>query len=379
MSEKDPNEPASEETEAASRSVTLSEDAGDADEAGRGSRVPLVVAAVALVVALAVAGGGAWGGWWLYQRLQAVSASAEGFVTDGELDERTGPLSQRLQRLDARLANLNEQVGGRGDAIAELRSRLDGIGEDQQALAERMGRVEEMARTNKDDWQRSEAAYLATVAVHRLRYYRDVDAALQALKEADELLSDFGGREIEARKGVARAIDRLIEVEPPRVDHILGQLEQLRGRIDDLPVDTGPDPLITETGGGSDAPAQMTGEGWRDRLDNAWGQFTGSLGQLVTISSERKVAPLRTPEERFFLTQNLKLQIEAARMAVLRGEQPAFDRSIQRLDDWLGTYFDPDADAVSSLRGDLDTLADARVRVTLPDIAPLLAPVRAFE
>ncbi|MDZ7810455.1 MAG: hypothetical protein U5L11_10430 [Arhodomonas sp.] len=56
-----------------------------------------------------------------------------------------------------------------------------------------MDRVTELAQVSRDDWRRSEAAYLANVAVHRARYYQDADAALGALREADRLLAALGG------------------------------------------------------------------------------------------------------------------------------------------------------------------------------------------
>ena len=74
------------------------------------------------------------------------------------------------------------------------------------------------------------------VAQHRLQFYRDVDAALGALKEADEMLSDFGGQAIDARKGIARAIDRLIEVDPAPVEQIAGRLEALAQQVEELPL-----------------------------------------------------------------------------------------------------------------------------------------------
>lgn len=391
MSEKDSNEPNAGDATPEARSVAV---AGEEREAGTQppgrQRAPVVVAVAALVIALGVAGGGGYGGWWLWQRFQEVRETAAGFVTEsaleeraaaitgrtGELADRTGELGTRLDEVSARLRNLNEQTGARGDAIAEVRQRIESVQQDQKALASRMSEVEELARTSKEDWKRSEAAYLATVAIHRLRYYRDVDAALGALKEADDLLSDFGGQEITARKGIARAIDRLIEVDPPRIERILQRLEALRAQVDELPLASGPEPLQRTTGG---EPPSMAGGGWRARAMNAWEQFTASLGQLVTISNERKVAPLRTPEERFFLAENLKLQIEAARMAALRGEQPAYARSVERLDEWLGTYFEAGDPAVADLRDGLGEIADAPVAVELPEIAPLLEPVRAFE
>lgn len=378
--------------------LTPSDGENPAGDAGR--RLPLALAIAALVAALLVAAGGGYGGWQLWQRFadvreQAESAAARAdeassraadVVRASELENRTGKLASRIESLNKRVGELNERVSGSDDGMGELRQRVDELASAQKTLDQRMAEVQDIARTNKDEWKRSEAAYLATVAVHRLRYYRDVDAALGALKEAHELLSDFGGEYIEARKGVARAIDRLIEVDPPRVARIQGRLAELRDAVDELPTASGPKALIAQGGrgdqqgdDGSGEAAQLKGDGWRERARHAWDQFTGALGGLVTISNERNAAPLRTPEQRFFLVQNLKLQIEAARLAALRGDQATYEASLERILDWLDIYFDGDDERVTKLRQRVSDVAKARVSVELPDIASLVERVRSFE
>jgi uroporphyrin-3 C-methyltransferase len=401
MSEKgsDNNHAATEPDEEAP-SQALAPSDSDGHDGAPARRLPLGLAIGALALSVGVAAGGGYGGWQLWQRFadvreqadQAASRAdqaasrAQGVVRASELDERAGQLASRIDSLDDRVASLSKDLSGRGEGIDKLSSRVDDLASAQESLDRRMAEVQEIARTNKDEWKRSEAAYLATVAVHRLRFYRDVDAALGALKEAHELLSDFGGEYIEARQGIARAIDRLIEVDPPRIATIEGRLAELRAAVDELPTTAGPEALIADrnrggSGAGADdgEPARMKGDGWRERARHAWDQFTGALGGLVTISNERNAAPLRTPEQRFFLVQNLKVQIEAARLAALRGDQGSYEASLERILGWLDTYFDGDDDRVKRLRERVAEVAEARVSVELPDIASMVERVRSFD
>lgn len=356
-------------------------DGGGTPVSGRDGASPArqarILAVVALIVAVLVAAAAGGAGWWGWQRLVALRQSETSMVDQQALKQRTDTLEQRIGQLDARLSNLNDQVGGRGDALADLRQRIESLKDRAGALDKRMSSIAQMARTSKDDWKRSEASYLATVAVHRLRYYHDVDAALGALKEADSLLSDFGGESIKARKGIARAIDRLIAVNPPHTDEILNTLSSLRESADALPVSNAPQDL--NAGDSDGKPLQAQGSDWRERLVNAWRQFRDSLAKLVVVSREKPVMPLRTPEERFFLRQNIKLQLEAARYAALRGDQSAYEHSIGQLRDWLSSYFDPGEKPVAAMQKQLEKLAGAKVSVQLPEIASLLEPARQFE
>lgn len=347
--------------------------AADGGDGGSGGALAVASLVIALIVAVAVA----FGGYRLWQELQSLRAAQSGQVDQQDLDTALSGLSDRLGQLDGRVANLNDQFGGGLASVSELRESLRALRESQQAMQDRMNRLAEMANTRRDDWKRSEAAYLAAVAVHRLRFYRDVDAALGALKEADALLSDFGGEAIQARKGIARAIDRLIEVDPPRVAETATRLGDLATRIDALPLLARVQRLESTDGDGQ--PVQAEGETWNARLRNAWRQFRDSLASLVVVSRESEVLPLRTPEERFFIRQNIKLQIEAARLAALRGDADLYRQSVKRVSDWLGTYFDTTDPAVKRAIGDAADLATARVTVELPDIAPLLQTARQFE
>jgi len=385
MSDNESRNDESPDRDEASDSRALTPSAGEPKETAQ-RRLPLVLAVVAILIAVLVAAAGGYGGWRLWQRLGAVSEQARTASAEARDAAGAEAFRQRAEQLGSRIEDLREGVddvqkrlGKRDDGIAKLRERVDAIESGRQSLEQRMADVEAIARSNKDDWKRSEAAYLATVAVHRLRYYQDVDAALGALKEAHELLSDFGGQHIEARQGVARAIDRLIKVEPPRIGRVRERLNELERAVADLPTSATPTGLRRQDGDGQDKAARMEGETWRQRARNAWHQFTGALGELVTISRERQGAPLRTPEERFFLIHNLKLRLEAARVAALSGNQAAYEASLQRLEKWLDSYFDREDQRVAAVREQLAELKKARVSVELPDIAPLVERVRSFE
>jgi uroporphyrin-3 C-methyltransferase len=357
------------------------------------NKLAIGLALAALAAALLMAGAIGYGGWRVWNELSDVRAQAESAaaraeeaassaangVRASELDRRASRLASRIGELDKRIAELADKAGGSDEGIAKLRERVAAVESARQSLNQRMSEVESIARTNKDEWKRSEAAYLATVAVHRLRYYRDIDAALGALKEAHELLSDFGGEYIEARKGVARAIDRLIEVDPPRLDELRQRLAELDTAVERLPTARRPGKGDAQGAGGGDEAARMKGDSWSARAGHAWDQFTGSLGELVKVSRKGEGAPLRTPDERFFLVHNLKLQIEAARLAAMRGDQAAFEASLQRVRDWLGTYFPANDQRVVALREQVAQVAEANVSVQLPEIAPLVERVRSFE
>ena len=364
----------------------------DGGGGGPPSRGGSALAAVALVVALLVAGGAAGGGYWLWQQTQRLEAQHARYVVAGNVQADLQPMQDRLAALSSDLQQLTQRSAGPGEEVvtrldesvnelgqgqsrvqqqlAELQQAHDELRERTQGLNQRF---DELAQAKRAAWAESEAGYLAFVAKNRIRYYGDVDSALAALKKADELLADLGGETIEARRGLARAVDRLLKVNPPDRSRINHALHRIGERLEELPLAVG-----TEAESSAEAPVSTEAEavqGWRAQAGHAWDELKGSLSRLVVVARDLKVVPLVTPQQRFFLHQNLTLELEAARLAVLRGDQGLYEKSLNRVREWLGLYFDDQSQDVKDAISELEALADTPVTVELPEIGPLLAPV----
>lgn len=351
------------------------------------------LAAVALVVALLVAGGAAGGGYWLWQQHQRLQAQQSQYLAAGSLQGHLQPMQDRLSALSGELQQLTQRSAGPGEqALARLDKGVDGLkhgqAQAQQQLAKLQQanaelrqnaqklnqRFDDLARAKHGAWAESEAGYLAFVAENRIRFYGDVDSALAALKKADGLLAGLGGETIEARRGIARAVDSLLEVNPPdrrKLDQALGQLVD---RLGNLPLAVGPRTEQTSTI--VPASADAGSASWRTQLGHAWDELRSSLSNLVVVARDQEVVPLVTPKERFFLHQNLTLELEAARFAALRGNQALYQESLSRVQDWLKTYFDTQSEAVGDTIRKISELAAKPVSAQLPDISSMLEPVK---
>jgi uroporphyrin-3 C-methyltransferase len=345
--------------------------APDADKARRRAGAALAVAVLALLAVVAVAAVG----WW---QLDTLLRGQTRFATTDRLEDRTTALQQAVNELQDRLASVQTQLDNGSEAVvAELQQRVDAAAEARNELSARLDQIAALAQAGHEDWLRSEAAYLVTVAEHRLEYYRDVDSALDALRSADALLSQFGGEAVAARRAIARAIDALIEVSVPQIDPIADRLTQLSEAVETLSVQV--ERREVARPGDDGEPVQAEGETWQARLGNAWEQFRSGLGELVVVSSDSPVVPLRSPEERFFIKQNLRLQFDTARLAALQGNQELYDRSLAQVAEWIDSWLAADNSQVQRMREAVKELRGRDVHVELPDIGPMLEPARAFN
>ena len=110
--------------------------------------------------------------------------------------------------------------------------------------------------------------------------------------------------------------------------------------------------------------------GWQDKLlailSSVWSDFT-SLFRFTT-DREAAVMPLLTQEENSLMRQNLRLQIEQAKLALLAREQGIYQASLQQTSTWVQQHFDKAGDASRAMLEELQTLSTVSVNPTLPNV-----------
>ncbi len=344
---------------------------------------PLWLALV--VLAAATIGGGAF----LYhtvetgeQRLGSELATAQedldglAVALEEALEETRAARQSALEQARAAQQSAREAAdaqAGFSERLGDMAERLDAFATRQEGITEGLERLGALADAHEETWIRSEAGYLAQVAAHRVRFHRDIDSALAALQGADELLSRLGGRGIGARQAVGAAIDALLAYSPPNTARIDRDLDALVDGLDHWA-------LRADRRDAEEVEMPWTGarEGWRGLADRAWTRLREGLGALVTIHREDELEPYLPPDRRYFLRENLRLQLEGARMALLLEDQEKYRAGLERAEGWLARHFDTEDPDVDAARATLRKLAAKPIVVTPPDIGPVLEPLKPF-
>ena len=291
--------------------------------------------------------------------------------------ELQGRLAETRQAFEAQQAQVAEQerlvaeqeqlLAEQERLLAEQNRRLDeeraALGRQGDAMREALEAVDRKLGSSTNDWMAAEAGYLMRVANHRLYLERDLGTALKALEEADARLRDTGdpawigvrerlAAEIAALKGVAR---------PDRAGlsaRLGGMAEQVGGlRLAGL----APERAAPEAGDEA-APEEKSFE---TLLRDSW---EGFKSVMVVRHRERPVTAMIAPDQQQFIYQNLRLQFEAARLAMLRGDAPLYRASMETARRWLADFFDPAQPAYAAVVAELDELAQVDVAPRLPDI-----------
>ncbi len=319
------------------------------------------LAALALLVSLGVAGGGAY----LWQELS--TAQSRLLAANAELRQAMEAL--RAADREQQTA-LSERLTAQAQSEAQRREALRGeLQAALTALHEELGR-------DRDGWVRYEVEYLLAYANRRLQLDGDIRSADAALEAADErLLAQADPALLPVRQAIAAERRALAAL--PRIDTegMVLELAALAEGIEALPLPGAPQRFQPEAESPTAGDEAIDWKDWRGLGNALW----SDLGELVTVRTGRdQPLPLTSPEQRFFLQQNLRLKLLAARMALLQGEQVVFRAALTEADAWLGQYFDTEAAAVSAARATLRRLAAVEQAPALPDISTSLRRLRAL-
>ena len=115
---------------------------------------------------------------------------------------------------------------------------------------------------------------------------------------------------------------------------------------------------------------------WKQELSKAW----GVMRELVEVRrTDKRIEPLLKPEEQQLLIQNIQLQLQTARIAVLQRDSALYIESLATAAGWVNNAYDLDADITRSSLEQIKKLAAIELSQELPDISASLRQLRAMS
>jgi uroporphyrin-3 C-methyltransferase len=275
-------------------------------------------------------------------------------------------LNSRIETLEQSQQRLNAELGQTRDALELTRSQAQALSDTLQALRERIGQ-------DRRDWTLAEVEYLLLIANRRLQLEGDLATAISALVLADDRLRAQGDPALlPVRRKIAAELQALRAITPPDINGLAVELSSLAESVASLPLaGEAPKHLPQDAQAADETPAGV-GD-WRGLLKAMWTDIRG----LVTIRRNgEKALPLTTPEQRFFLRENLRLKLESARLALLRDAPATYRAALDEADAWLARFYDGEAPAVAAAREQLQRQRAVELAPQLPAIDGSLRTLR---
>lgn len=331
---------------------------------------------------------------WLVLLLIVIALVAFAYIKYGSWladDEPTGT------SIDVRLEGFERRINDSNAALKSLESRLGQIShpdyspeinglrrdvEDQLrllgSLPSRMTAIEDsvasLAGVSKGARQTlllAEAEYYLQIANAQLQLANNPHLASLALGMADERvmqLSDPGLNDV--RRAISDELTALEVMTIPDIEGATLTLASLARVVESLPL------ANNETEGDTALEDNTDQSG----VGRAWDSVKDAISGLVKITPPDQVnLALVFPDAEHFLRNNLALQLQAARLALLRGEQAIFEQTLDDTNALLSSYFDTSSAQVSSAQLTISEIRGNVFAIDAPDISESLRLLRQYR
>jgi len=320
------------------------------------------------VIALASAGYTAYRNW-------QVSADTSSDDAVARLDSRLSASASSVADLEARIAELAQRDPGVDAAVGALRRELEERIRLLESVPGRMSTLESsvaslagISEGARDAWIIAETEYYMQIANAQLQLANNPHLATLALRMADERIVQLADpRLTEVRRALSDELAALDMMEKPDIEGATLTLASLSRVVQSLPL-AGPAEAADE---GAEIDPELSGAG------RAWASVKNAVSGLVKVTPPERARLVRlSPDAEYFLRNNIALQLQAARLALLRGEQAIFQQTLDDTSALLNEFFDTDTAQVTST---LDTIAEIRGQVFSADVPDISESLRLLR
>lgn len=310
---------------------------------------------IALLVLVVV---NAIGGYWLWSQQQAISTQ----VSEDRADLVVPAQNDNIDYQQSLQAVENK-----------LQATITDLAAEQTALSQRVADLnneQPLSQQNAEYyWTIAEVNYLLNVANQRALLANDAQGAREAIVLAANNVEHLADPRLQPLRDLLEEEKlALAAVNKVDVEGVSAKLQSMLNSVDKLQV------LMAKSINQVDQEEEVNAEDWQGVFGKVWHE----VKSLVVIRHQQEGATaVLVPEQRYFLYQNLKLKLETARLALLKGQANVFDQSLVTSEQWLQQYFVGDErDAMVALITELKT---ENIEVILPDVSLSLTWLRGFE
>ena len=242
--------------------------------------------------------------------------------------------------------------------------------------------IQSLARS-RDENVLADVEAAIRVALQQTAITGSGEPLVATLKQADERLARFNQPRLErVRRAVAQDLDKVRAAGVTDISVLTIRLDEAIRQVDELPLLSTVDRRSTarppQADSAPDAAASAPGWGglvsarWRTVVDPVWDEIK-ALVRVTRI--DQPEAMLVSPDQAFFLRENLKLRLLNARLALLSRQFDTAQSDLRDAQAALERYFDRSSKRVTTTADLLKLVATQARLVTVPRPEATLAAI----
>jgi uroporphyrin-3 C-methyltransferase len=301
----------------------------------------------------------------------SLATSAYLYYRTGHTDE----YGEHLRTIEAHINELDSKLEALDGDYGEIKTSIKNIGDQQGLLRDSIDSLHRQQKYNDEDWALAEIEHLLIIATQELSLDADVNTALAAMQAADDRLRGMADPLLlNTRSQLLSDITALKSVTAVDITGMALYMADIINRVEQLPLKNSERSAAQQdTGGGlSEEPEKQPL--WKRLLRTVWHE----LKNLVVISRGKDTGiPPPMPEQRYYLHQSLRMELDAARLAIVQRDSDNLRASLELVQQWLEKYFDVHDAAISNIMVSLRQMSGVTLRPEMPDISSSLETLRA--
>ncbi len=348
LAEKNTPKQDAEPTKESSRPATKPAEPKKAEPKEKRSNSGVKLATAAILLAI-LSGGG------LFYKLTEQQADYQAQIAQlkNQLDQARSSMQQELAQVKEETIEKATTATHKAEVV--LGQQHKSIESLQLAVADIKGR-------RPNDWLLAEADYLVKLAGRKLFLEHDVESATQLMESADQRVASLNDPSlVNLRKSMANDITKLRTVPLIDRDGLVLRLTALQQQVDKLPLANAILPKEETT------VQHVVSEdisNWQNNLMTSLKDFSENF--ITYRTRDGNVIPLLSPEQHFYLKENIKAKLETAIKAVYQEQGEIYTTSLETADKWALAFFNQDDSSVQEFNKTVSQLSQQNIQVEYP-------------
>ncbi|MBM7456246.1 uroporphyrin-3 C-methyltransferase [Oceanisphaera litoralis] len=248
----------------------------------------------------------------------------------------------QTEQLNRMQAELQQQQSRLEQAEAAQSRTLAAVVRNQNSTSEQLEglshKLLDLDSKRPNDWMLAEAEYLVRMAGRKLWLEQDAVSAAMMLANADERLAALNDPGLTpVRRALADDIASIKSVKKVDREGLVIKLNSINDQVDKLTLAG----IIMTRADAPDFSLSESVSDWKENLKKSWASFSDDF---VTVRRrDGNVEALLSPQQHWYLSENLKGKLLQAQLAVYREQQEIYDSSLTQAEQWLQDYFADDS------------------------------------
>lgn len=342
---KDQAHPAQDDKNTSTTATEKTQTSADYDQLQKQAKKGVKLGGLAIIISILLSGGVTV---YTQQQYQSQIAALQNQLlqTQEQLKTQLDASLQQTQDVATRVVNKTETE------MAQQHKSIESL---QLALAEVKGR-------RPNDWLLAESDYLVKLAGRKLFLEHDPESSTLLMESADQRIATLNDPSlVPLRKAMAEDITTLKSIPLIDKDGLVLRLTSLSQSIDKMPLANAILPDAVEE---KKEEVSEDINNWKDNLLTSAQNFADKF--ITFRTRDGNAIPLLSPEQHFFLRENLKMKLETAIKAVFDEQQEIYTTALTTAETWSKSYLNQSDNGVIEFNKALDSLSKQNIQVTYP-------------